>query len=180
MNNFVNLPPNWTKDTNFWDFNGQLAIIYPFSKIHKLDNGGELSSKLMTIVFFMCDPDEEKNRFYRIPEEERREAIQESFYDAIDWNDELLVEAIDKYPELCLSAVARSLKDMKDFITRRAVILRKMDYTLDTMKDIDAAIAKNDKIYSDFERIEQKYISSEKVGRVRGGRKETPVEKGDL
>ncbi len=174
------LPPNWTPDTNFWDFNGQLSIVSPFNKIYKLDNGGNVSSKIMTVIFFMADPDEEKNKFYRIPEEERKEAISESYYNDIDWNNPLLIEGIEKYPELCLSAAARSLKDVKDFITRRAAYLRSVPYNLDTMKDVDMAVSKNDKIYADFEKIEQNFIQSEKIGRVRGGRKETPAEKGDL
>lgn len=180
MNNFVTLPLNWTPETNFWDFNGQLAIVAPFDKIYNLDKGGDKSSKLMTIVFFMCDPDEEKNRFYRLPEEDRKQMLKETYYPDIDWDNKLLVAAISKYPEVCLTAVARTLKDTKDFLTRRSEYLRTVPYNLETMKDIDMAISKSVKIYEDFEKIQQKFVEHEKVGRIRGGRRETEVEKGNL
>lgn len=180
MSTLCVLPPNWSPEINFWDTNGQLAIMPPFNKIYDIDKGGMESSKLMTVVFFMADADEDKNRFARIPFEERKEMIQETYYPDIDWKNKLLQKAIDAYPELCLSAVARTLKDTKEFLQRRAAYLRTVEYNINTMKDIDTAISKNLKIYEDFEKIEQKYIQQEKISRVRGGRKETAVEKGEL
>jgi len=176
-NNFVVLPPNWSPETNFWDFNGQLSVIPPFDKIYKIDNGGEKSSKMMTMVFFMSEVDDDKNRFARIPAEERQEMLVETYYPDANFKDKLLVKAMEAYPDVCMSAIARTLKDTKDFLQRRSAYLRSIEYNLNTMKDLDNAMAKSEKIYADFERIEKKFVEKEKTGRIRGGRAESAIEK---
>lgn len=177
---FVSLPVNWKPDFNFWEQNGQLIVVSPFSKIYALDNGGELSSKIMTVVYLMSDPDESSNKFARMPEEMRKEHIVENYYPDIDWEDPLLKEAIERYPDLCLSAVARTLKTVKESLARRAEFLRTVIYTEDNIAKIDTAISKNLKIYEDFEAIEQKFIQQEKTGKIRGGRKQSHRERGVL
>lgn len=177
---FVSLPVNWKPDYNFWEQNGQLSIIYPFSKIYNLDNGGDESSKMMTTIFLMADPDEDKNKFARMSEDMRRKEISENYYPDIDWENPLLKEGIEKYPELCLSAIARTLKTVKESLARRAEFLRTVIYTEDNIAKIDTAISKNLKIYEDFEAIEQKFITQEKTGKIRGGRKQSYREKGLL
>lgn len=173
----ISLPPNWNPEMSFWEQNGQLAILPPFDKIYNIDKGGKESSKLATTVFFISEVNEDKNTFARVPIDMRKAIIQENYYPDIDWENPLLVRAIEMYPEVCLSAIGRTLKELKEALQKRAAYLRNIEYNLDTMKDIDNAMAKSEKIYADFEKIEQKFIDHEKIGRVRGGRTESAIEK---
>ena len=68
------------ENKNFWEVNPQLVYIPPFSELYNKDKSKnkEKSSKNMWCIFFMSDPDEDKNKFYRIPEKERLE-ISQSF-----------------------------------------------------------------------------------------------------
>lgn len=173
----ISLPPNWNPEMSFWEQNGQLSILPPFDKIYNIDKGGKESSMLATTVFFISEVNEDKNTFARVPLDIRKTIIQENYYPDIDWENPLLVHAIEMYPEVCLSAIGRTLKELKEALQKRAAYLRNIEYNLDTMKDIDNAMAKSEKIYSDFEKIEQKFIDHEKIGRVRGGRAESAIEK---
>jgi hypothetical protein len=165
---------------NFWEVNPQLVYIPPFSSLYATDKSKEKtkSSKDMWCIFFMSDPDEEKNKFYRIPEKERLEMLKEVYNPEFDVENELVSECIIKYPSICLTAVERALKDEKDALAKRAVFLAKADYNYDTMKDLDNAFSKTSKIYENFEAIEERFLKQKNQSRVKGGRRESASEKG--
>jgi hypothetical protein len=166
---------------NFWGVNPQLSFMKPFSDLYERDQseGKEQSSLDMWVIFFLSDPDEEKNKFYRIPEKERIDMLKDTFHD-IDLDDELIKECIDQYPAICLLSVERALKDEKDALSKRAKFLAKAEYDFETMKDLDNAYSKTSKIYENFEAIEQKFLTHREKSRVKGGRKESASEKGEI
>jgi len=165
---------------NFWEANPQLIIMPPFSNLYSTDKSKdkEKSSKDMWCVFFMSDPDEEKNLFYRIPESERLTMLKEVYNPTFDIEDELILKALDAYPVLCLTAVERALKGEKDALAKRAVFLQKAEYDFETMKDLDNAFSKTSKIYENFEAIEERFLKQKNQSRVKGGRRESASEKG--
>jgi hypothetical protein len=85
MSKFVTVNPSFSPDQNFWDLNPQLIYFPPFSKAYDLDQGGKESSKIMWCVYFLADPDEENNRYYRMGPDRAKAALKEQFYPDIDW-----------------------------------------------------------------------------------------------
>lgn len=165
---------------NFWEVNPQLVYIAPFNSLYATDKSKEKekSSKDMWCIFFMTDPDEEKNKFYRIPEKERLEMLKEIYHPAFKEEDELIAECILKYPSICMTAVERALKDEKDALAKRAKFLASAEYDYGTMKDLDNAFSKTSKIYENFEAIEERFLKQKSHSRVKGGRRESASEKG--
>jgi len=168
------------ENKNFWEVNPQLTYMSPFSELYQSDKSKnkDRSSRDMWCIFFMSDPDEDKNLFYRIPEKERLEMLMEVFHPKFNLEDELVSKAMEEYPTLCLTAVERALKDEKDALTKRAKFLSTADYDFDTMKDLDNAYSKTSKIYENFEAIEERFIKQKSQSRVKGGRRESASEKG--
>jgi len=52
-------------------------------------------------------------------------------------NNKFVNDCMDVYPELILTAVERSLKDMKELLTKRAKTLLNMEYNIDKLRTID-------------------------------------------
>jgi len=165
---------------NFWEINPQLVYMLPFSTLYNKDKTKDKlnSSKTMWCVYFMSDPDEEENKFYRIPEKDRIIMLQETYNKEFDIEEELIKECLLQYPIICLTAVERSLKNEKDALTKRADFLVKADYNFETMKDLDNAYSKTSKIYENFETIETRFLKHKSQSRVKGGRRESASEKG--
>lgn len=182
---FVKIDKTFDPKVNFWELNPQMIIISPYSKLYARDKSPNKvnSSKEMWICFLMCDPDEDINILFRIDLDKRRETIKENYYSQIDWNDELFNQCLTAYPNDCLTAVEKSLKDTKEYILSRAQMLKEIvkdkKAYMANMSKIDTAISKNDKIYKDYAAIEQEFMKAKSSdAEVYGGRRETKQEKG--
>lgn len=186
---------------NYWIANPQVRYIKPFDDIYKIDDGGELSSKYMYIITFMCDPDEQENKYFRMSEEVRRINL-ESFYKGVNWDLSEFKAGLDAYPYECLDSIQRALKEELESIKVRAQLISETPYTLDdylrdeegvmildktgkpismkgTWKQLDDMRKATVKIYDDLDLTIAKYASKRSDDiRVRGGRKETPHERG--
>lgn len=181
-NKLIKINKNFTPTTNFWDENPQLIVMKPFSELYNRDKskGKDNSSREMWCMFFICDPDEDENKFYRIPLEERKQMLKETYYENINYGDELFQFCVEQYPHVCLSALERTLKEQKEHLIKRSKALTTLDYTLETMKEIDNAYARNLKINEDFHKVETLFNNSKKEQTARGGRKLTMAERGLL
>jgi len=188
------------EDANFWKLNPQLPFIKPFNKLYNSDNSidKELSSKTMWCVFFMCEPDEELNKFFRIPLLERYEMLKETFYSLFDLEDEYTKECIEAYPLLCLSAVQRALKDEKEMLMKRASFIKEQEYTLDkyelvpmgqrmvrvtlpgTAKQLDTMHKATKSIMDNFKLIENEFFAEKSKAQLKGNRQESKGEKGEI
>lgn len=167
------------KNENFWGVNPQLCFMKPFSLLYNRDTSEdkELSSKDMWVIYFLSHPDEDENKFYRIPN--KLEMLQETYHN-IDMEDALVKKCIEEYPEVCLNSVERALKAEKEQLLKRAKFLSLADYNYETMTALDNANAKTSKIYDNFEAIENKFLMHKESSRVKGGRKESASEKGEI
>lgn len=164
---------------NFWEKNPQLAVLKPFSVLYDNDKSKEKasSSLLMWAIFFFCEPDEELNKFYRFGEVERKVEICDGLkLDDTIWSDVSVIHCIERYPFICLDAVGRTLKEYKDLLVRRASFLTTEKYDLESMTSIDNALAKNLKIYEDYDKIYNKFISGKDLGTKRGGKSKSLTE----
>lgn len=173
------------EDYNFWEDNMQLAIMRPFSYLYERDDtpNKTTSSKEMVCIFFMSEPDPEKNKFYRMTYGERLSMLQETFYEEFDPNEEVIKECLDVYPALCLSSIKRAMKEEIDSMVARSEFIRNFDYSTQSLSDIgklDAIRAKTPALLKNYEDIESKFLKEKDSARIEGGRKKSKSEKKQL
>ena len=179
MSKLVKINKTFNKDENFWILNPQLIYMQPFSDLYLRDKSKEKikSSQEMWCIFFLSDPDESENIFYRIPYEQRLQMLKETYYPDLNESDELFEKCKDAYVYTCLSTIERTVKEQKDFLVKRTKALINMEYNIDTMKEIDNAYARNLKINEDFKKVEELFDQSKKELKARGNRALTLSEK---
>lgn len=184
---FTNITRSSNPEEDFWKINPQLQYLYPFSKLKQ-----ELkdSSQHMWAIFFMSDPDEEINKFFRYDLDKRKENIN-NYYSKIKWNNDTFKECLDAYPFECLNSVQRSLKSQLDSLKQRNKVLTNTEYTLDytdeetgklikgTALQLDTMHKNTAKIYDQVEEALNKFQKQkEDEIRIYGGRSQTASEKG--
>ena len=177
-----------------------MSLMKPFSKLYQKDTskGKTESSKQISFIFFLCEVDDEVNKFARIPYEERIEMLKETFYADFDQEDETIKECLEQYPVLAMSAIERALKEEIDSMVQRAKFIDKTqreNYTLDelipignnrwinkkgTATQLDAMRKNTPAIYKNYEKLEDQFLEFKKSSRVKGGRKESLAERGVL
>lgn len=179
MNTFIKIKKEFKPDTNFWSLNPHLRFVKPFADLYNEDKTKDknASSKTMWCVFFLCEPDEDMNLYYRFDEEDLLETCKT--YDTnFDRFEPITQACIQAYPEMCLTVIERMLKMTKDLFKRRTAFLKEADYDFNTMTMIDKAIAATPKMEEDFDKIVQKYNEEKnKEVQMLGGRKQTAREK---
>lgn len=186
----VNKP--FDPDDNYWELNPQMKYYKPFNGLYERDNSSNktYSSKEMHVIFFMCDPDEELNIYYRMGDEERRSMLSETYAPDLEWEDELFQECLQAYPFEMMDAVERALKVEKDQLKKRAKLIESTELTLDktrivmsdrggekavtikgTATQINILQKDFPKIMQQYEEIEQRFLKAKEVARVKGGSK---------
>lgn len=188
------------EDANFWKLNPQLQFIKPFNELYNTDDSinKDLSSKTMWCIVFMCDPDEDINKFFRIPEKERYEMLQETFFPLFDLEDEVTKKCIEAYPIMCLTSVQKALKDEKEVLIKRAKFLKEQEYTLDTYemvqvgsrmqritlpgtaKQLDTMHKSTKTIMDNFKLVENDFFAEKSKSQLKGNRTESKAEKGEI
>jgi len=140
-------------DLNFWEVNPQLKLIKEFKALYDLDNSDDksYSSKQMWFIFFMCESDMEINKFATMDPEKRIDILKDTFFKDIDENDEYLNDAIDIYPEICMTLEERALADAYLSVRRLHKFLRNVRYTEDNVSKITSALKNLKVVYSDLE-----------------------------
>jgi len=182
MNTFVNVDKSFAPDSNFWDLNPHFIYVKPFSEIYANDESKNKiqSSKTMWCILWMSDPDEEVNKYYRLPYNDRLEVCKE-YHSTFDVDDTLVGECMSAYEYVCLTSIERILKEEKDALMKRAQFLRSMEYNMDTMKALDEARAKSPQLWKNYEKAEKDFLSSKKQNpRVYGKRNLTLREQGGI
>jgi hypothetical protein len=180
-----NIQKHFTPDTNFWEINPQLIIIKPFSDLYENDKskGKNNSSKDMWVIFFMSEPDDDINKFARMAFSERLKMLKETYHNDFKETDQLIKQCIHKYSVLCLTAVERALKqeiesmqNMSDYLANQNLD----ELSLDAIKKLIEIRSKTPKVLENYEKLEQRFIKQKSEARLRGGRKKSKSEKGEL
>lgn len=180
MSSFATI--NKTQSGNFWELNPHIIYVEPFASMYTKDKSKnkELSSKDMWCILWLADPDEEVNKYYRIVDKDERLSICQSFHKDFDPEHPLIVEALEKYPFLCLTADELAYKLQKDQLIEISQFLSKQEINLATVKDIIDLKAKMPKIYQDFEKVDKLFQKNKSESRVWGRKTQTAREKGHL
>ena len=182
MSSFVNVVSDFSTKANFWELNPQLILMQPFHKLYQLDGGAEQSSKFMWAVYFICDPDESVNKFFKFGKEGVQEMLEETYFkeESPDWNNTIYEECLEAYPEMCLTTIQRAFMMKKRALMKRAKYLNEADYNASSMKDLDSAHSKTAKIIEEYDKIEEKFFAELNKARVKGGREESKSERNEI
>lgn len=172
-------------DYNFWDNNMFISILKPFSNLYDRDSSKNKnhSSKEMVVIFFMCDPDQQENLFYRIPYKERLQMLKETYFSDFNEDDEVIKECIKMYPHVILDAIQRAFKEEIDSMVDRGERIRSFDYenaTLEDMMKMDKIRGMTLPLAKNYEQLENIFLKNQGEARVRGGRGESKAEKKKL
>ena len=123
---FVNRNSNMTMETDFWKENPQIRYITPFDDLYPMKH----SSKIAWWIYFMKDPDEAFNKFYRLPEKQRMETLNKNLIN-VDLSDPIIRKCYDAYDDMCLTSVQRALKQEINNMVKRSDFIDSLDYTHD-------------------------------------------------
>ncbi len=178
ISGFVFIDKNYSESENFWGLNPHMIYVEPFSKLYSKDKSKDknLSSKHLWCIIWMSDPDEEINKYYRIPFDERLQVCK-NFNPDFKIDDKLISECMEKYSFLCMSADERAYKLQKDQLIELSTFLSSQEINMETVKDLIDLKAKMPKIYQDFEKIEKLFIRVKNENRIYGDRKPTARER---
>lgn len=178
MTGFININKSLSGNENFWHLNSHMIYVEPFSDLYNQDKSKnkEESSKVMWCITWMEDPDEEVNKYYRIPKDERL-LICQKYHKDYDPEHPLIKECLEKYPHLCLDADQLAYKLQKDQLIEISQFLSRQEITLDTVKDIIDLKARMPKIYQDFDKVSKLFEKNKADQRIFGGRKQTARER---
>lgn len=178
---FVNITKTMNGEENFWELNPHMIHVSPFADLYTRDKSKnkEQSSRDMWCVVWMVDPDEEINKYYRIPKDQRLDVCK-SYNPKFDPEDLDIEDCINQYPYLCLSADELAYKQQKDQLIEISQFLATQEIAMDTIADIIKLKSLLPKIYQDFEKIEKSFIKTKASTRVFGQRSLNMRERGDL
>jgi hypothetical protein len=181
---------------NFWELNPQMKVYKPFSRLYNKDTSKDkdYSSRQMWTIFFMCHPDEDENIFYRMPDNEKRNMLSETFVPDIDWEDSDFLECLTAYPFECMSIVERTLAEEKSNLIKRNRLITNTEWTLDrteyvgtkpiiikgTASQLNTLMKDSITIYERYKQIEEMFNTEKEKGRAIGGKKVSKSEKGEL
>lgn len=172
MATFVTINKTFTNGEDFWELNPVLCVTPPFNKLYNRDKSvnKKTSSKEMYTIYFLEEVDEELNLFARYSEIEAIKLLKSDFSLDVNINDKTFKECRESYPSIALTTVEKSLKDLGNFINKRKDTLLKMEITLENIELLDKAMARNLKIYQDYEKILSLFNHEKRKTLVRGGR----------
>lgn len=181
ISGLTNITKEFHPTQNFWELNPQLIYLQPFSDLYNADTSKDHldSSKDMWCVLWMVDPDEDVNKFYRVPYNDRVQVCIE-YNSKFDINHPRIVECMRGYNEYCLSADEKAYKMQKDQLIQITEFLNTIPIDLDNIGKVIDLKAKLPKIYSDFEKVDKLFKKIKSEQRIYGGRKQTARETGRL
>lgn len=182
MNSFIKINKDLKPDQSFWELNPHLRYVKPFSELYDEDDSKnkKTSSNTMWCIYYLSEPDETINIYYRLPTDQLLDTCK-NFHPDFDYNNELVQRCIREYPEVCLTVMERMLKMTKELFKKRTMFLKEADYDFSTMTVIDKAIAATPKLEEDFDKVVQKYTEEKnKEVQLLGGRKQSAREKKNI
>lgn len=166
---------------NLWEHNPHLQILNPYSQLYNNDTSKNKtqSSNLLWCIIWLCHPDEDLNKFYRLPYDEKISHCT-SFESSFNIDDPTIKECIDIFPKSCLTLIQAAYKEDKDQLYKISAFLNKLDLTLETIQDVIKLKAQMPKIYADFAKTDKEFERNKSTQRVHGGRTKTLRERGVL
>ncbi len=175
----MELLENYDIDSNFWLQNPQLKYFDNFSNLYSSDTSKnkEESSKLMWSIFLYIDPI--KSKFNRMYEDDKIEEIK-LFNPIFNPKDKVQKELIDKYESLLLSKAKKLFRAWENKLEERERFIGKTKYTAETQKMLDTMMANTDKMWKQYNEVKTAMMEDESKTQIKGGRKESKSERGEI
>lgn len=172
----LNIPENINE--NLWELNSHMTIVKPYSLLFNSDKSKNkhTSSKILWCIIWMSHPDEDKNKFYRIKEDERLDLCKE-FEPSFNKDNEVIKECIERFPELCLTLIEQSYKQEKDQLAKITRFLNSQEISFDNAESLIKLKSSMPKLYADFAKTDKEFERTKSQQRVFGGRQKTQREK---
>lgn len=164
----------WDIEQNFWLLNPQLKLV--FKSVYESDKSKnkENSSKWMWSVALFTDI---KSKFKDLNETEREIIIQKDYNKS--FNVVSAKSEIDKWKTF-LSPAERHLMELEKKFEQRTEYLRNVEYSADTIDDLDKQIANTEKLLNALAKFKTMVAEEESEGIVKGGAVESLTEKGEI
>lgn len=199
MYKFVKLDDKFDIRKNFWTDNFQCCYISPFKELYERDVSPDkvASSRLCWSVWLYCDPSF-SNKIGKLREEEKKSAIL-SYCPEFNFNDELIIQCLLKYDDLCLSEAARTFKrTLRNLEKFQSLLEEKLDeegLTFDEFVPIGNNRFANKKgtaaqildikkklsqLWSEYEKVKRLFEEEQGTMQLYGGGKPTIIEEGGL
>lgn len=199
---FVNISAAEVFQGNPYLANPHLTMIEPYKSIYNRDKSKDKkrASNEFYAIWVLVSPDESENKWMKISPERVKEIIAEVI--KIDWNDELIIEAIKDYPTKCFTIAEKTLKGIHDKLLERDKFLKDSPYTMDYYmkdskggyvskgnsfvlsslppKEIDIMIKNSVPLYKELAEAQKLFSITKDEMKIRGSRKATDLEDGTL
>jgi len=186
--NFANIPDNFDLKANYWELNPQHKYIAPYATLYK-KYGKSKSSKLMWVIVLLKHPDDKKNKFIALTEEEKIKSIEKYIYPNLDWDDIVFQDCLKKFPEMCLTEIQSLVRQKLDYLKFKEMLIQKaqkeiettesLERALDLTEKLDKLVSRDKKLFEEFRTIEELFFTERdsEDNTVYGGRQETLTEK---
>ena len=111
--------------------NPHLKHIEPFKTLYDRDKSKDKrrASDEFYAMFVMCSPDENVNKWIKLPEEERKVIVEKSL--KINWEDSVFQKCLKEYPNLCMTTAEKTLLTIRNKLLERDQFLKNSPYTSD-------------------------------------------------
>lgn len=168
-------------DENFWILNPEVKYFSPFTQLfdEDLSKNKEKSSKIMWAIFLFTDP---ASKFNRLAAEDKEVEIKNNYLKDEDFTFEedtvkLYVEA---YKNLLLSKAQREFLNWERKIEERNKFLAGLTYDVDTFDTLDKMLVNSSKIWEQYQKIKAQMEEEDSKSQLKGGRKESKSERGEI
>jgi len=185
----MSLTKSFNTDDSFWVVNPQFKNIQPFKGLWSSDKSRNkiTSSKIMWYVAQIQESGKE-NVFRNVQYHERIGLLSKDFMgdpDYYDKNEKKLLPLFEMYHTLHTTPALKSLEEMNEKLTQRAIFIRDTPYTMDTYemdpakgtmmkipgnaKVLDDMMKNTKAIYDMYHQIQKSLAEEDEDQQVKGG-----------
>jgi hypothetical protein len=166
---------NFSLESDFWEENEHFLIYPEFKEFHRRDKsrGKKNSSQMMWAIALLVHP---KSKFKDGSYQDRVDLITDDYLDVkYDWV-EKYEELIEKFKQVGMTRIQRIAMEWGDKLDERMIFLTSLPYNLETVDQLDKAMANTGKIWDIYQKCLADLNEEESKGHVQGGGEESASE----
>lgn len=172
---------NFDTNANFWELNPQFKIPKVFKDFYTSDKSKNKahSSKIMWAIALLID-NTEANIFRNISTEDKKIIIVEDFLneDVEGFNWDTYKQLIQKYEELNMSKLERSLYIYEQKLEERDNFIKDTTYDIENASSLDKIISSTKGIFDLISKLRDEIVKEKSTGETKGSMVESAGELG--
>lgn len=172
---------NFDTNANFWELNTQFKIPKVFNDFYTSDKSKNKahSSKIMWAIALLVD-NSEANIFRNISIEDKKIIIVEDFLNEKieDFNWDNYKSIIQKYEELSMSKLERSLYIYEQKLEERDIFIKNTTYDIENASSLDKIISSTKGIFDLISKLRDEIVKEKSTGETKGSMVESAGELG--